>query len=60
MTLTDAVKAAGGLTPYAERFRIIHTDGTTERYRYDNIKPHEKNDPVLRPGDTIWIVGGTF
>jgi hypothetical protein len=58
MTLTDLIEAAGGFTPFAgDRIRIEHQDGTRELHHYEEIRKHRKNDPLLRPGDKIWVVG---
>jgi protein involved in polysaccharide export with SLBB domain len=58
MTLTDVIEAAGGLTPFAgSRIRISHVDGTTEVYRYGQIKKHASKDPFLRVGDRVWVQG---
>jgi hypothetical protein len=58
MTLMDLVAAAGGIMPCAgDRIGIQHTDGPMEFHSYERIRKHPKRDPVLRPGDWVWVVG---
>jgi protein involved in polysaccharide export with SLBB domain len=53
MRLKDAIEAAGGFTEFANRrVRLIHLDGTVERYRLrgDWVLT---NNPALKPGDKV-------
>lgn len=53
MRLNDAIEAAGGFTKFANRrIKVIHSDGTSQRFRLrgDWVRT---NNPALRPGDKI-------
>lgn len=53
MTLKDAIEAAGGFTDFANnRITIIHSDGTTQRFRLRGDQALT-NNPVLKQGDRI-------
>lgn len=53
MTLKDAIDAAGGFTEFANhRIKIIHQDGTTQRYRLRGDWDWT-NNPVLKQLDRI-------
>jgi protein involved in polysaccharide export with SLBB domain len=55
MRLKDAIDAAGGFTEFANhRIKIIHQDGTTQRYRLrGDWALGLTNNPVLKPLDAI-------
>jgi protein involved in polysaccharide export with SLBB domain len=58
MKLTDLIEAAGGLTDFAgHRISIVHADGARSEHRYDHIKKHGRNDPLLSAGDKVWVTG---
>jgi protein involved in polysaccharide export with SLBB domain len=60
MTLKDAIEAAGGFTDFANRrVRLVHTDGTVERYRLRGDWT-VTNNPVLKPGDKVHNPRETF
>jgi protein involved in polysaccharide export with SLBB domain len=53
MRLKDAIEAAGGFTEYATHLtRLIHLDGTVEKYRLRGKWP-VTNNPALKPGDRV-------
>ncbi len=58
LTVTDVIKAAGGLSDYADEanIQVIHSDETQDRYKYDMILKGEIKDPVLRPGDQVTVI----
>ena len=57
MRLTDAVACAGGLTDLADRnrVRLSHADGEKEQCLYDFAVKNKSDDPVLRPGDRVYV-----
>ena len=59
LTLTDLIASAGGLTPFAgSRIRVFHEGETEpEAYEYDDIVEGRSEDPLLRPGDRVWVLG---
>ena len=60
MTLTDAISFAGGLSDFARRsrIRIFRKDHSTAKdYNYDDILKHKTKDPLLMPGDRVFVSG---
>ena len=57
MRLTDAIACAGGLTDLADRnrVRLSHADGEKEQCLYDFAVKNKSDDPVLRPGDRVYV-----
>lgn len=54
MTLQDGFSVAGGFTESAgNMIRLIHWDGSTERFPRNSVGP-PTNNPVLKPGDQVW------
>ena len=60
LTLTQAIIAAGGVTPKAKEARLGRDDGhgflTVTRLKLKDIDSGKVPDPVVRPGDRIMIV----
>ena len=60
LTLTQAIIAAGGVTPKAKEARLGRDDGhgflTVTRLKLKDIESGKLPDPVVRPGDRIMIV----
>lgn len=53
MTLKDAIATAGGFTDFAmSGVRLVHWDGTIERYKGSAKRPLS-NNPMLKPGDRV-------
>jgi hypothetical protein len=59
MTVKDAIQAARGLSDIA-RIRVAHSDGTQDDYNYDMILKGEIGDPVLNPGDKVYVTYTDF
>jgi protein involved in polysaccharide export with SLBB domain len=60
MTLTDAISSAGGLTEFARRsrIRVFRKDHSIAGdYNYDDILKHKIEDPILMPGDRVFVDG---
>lgn len=59
LTLTQAIIAAGGLTPKAKEARLGRDDGkgflVVTRYKLKEIESGKVQDPVVKPGDRITI-----
>ena len=59
LTLTQALIAAGGVTPNAKEARIGRDDGNgflvVNRYKLKDIESGKVPDPVVKPGDRIVI-----
>jgi polysaccharide biosynthesis/export protein len=59
LTLTQAIIAAGGVTPKSKEARIGRDDGkgflVVTRYKLKDIDSGKVPDPVIRPGDRITI-----
>ena len=59
LTLTQAIIAAGGLTPGAKEARLGRDDGkgflVVTRYKLKDIDSGKVQDPVVKPGDRITI-----
>ena len=59
LTLTQAIIAAGGVTPQAKEARLGRDNGTgflvVTRYKLKDIESGKVQDPVVRPGDRITI-----
>jgi len=57
LRLTDAIANAGGLTVFAVRSRIQvkHADGKAEKCDYNLALKDKSDDPMLRPGDAVFI-----
>ena len=59
LTLTQAIIAAGGVTPKAKEARLGRDDGkgflAVERYKLKDIESGKVPDPVVKPGDRITI-----
>ena len=59
LTLTQAIIAAGGLTPRAKEARLGRDDGkgflVVTRYKLKEIESGKVQDPVVKPGDRITI-----
>jgi len=60
LTLTQAIIAAGGVTPKAKEARLGRDDGhgflTVTRLKLKDIDSGKVPDPMVRPGDRIMIV----
>lgn len=60
LTLTQAIIAAGGVTPKGKEARLGRDDGhgflTITRLKLKEIESGKVPDPVVRPGDRIMIV----
>ncbi|HJT66416.1 MAG TPA: tetratricopeptide repeat protein [Pyrinomonadaceae bacterium] len=60
LTLTQAIIAAGGVTPKGKEARLGRDDGhgflTVTRLKLKDIESGKVPDPVVRPGDRIMIV----
>jgi polysaccharide biosynthesis/export protein len=60
LTLTQAIIAAGGLTPKSKEARLARDDGkgflTITKYKLKDIDAGKLPDPVIQPGDRITIV----
>lgn len=60
LTLTQAIIAAGGVTPRSKEARLGRDDGkgflVVTRYKLKEIEKGKIPDPVLKPGDRITIV----
>lgn len=59
LSLTQAIIAAGGLTPKAKEARLGRDDGkgflVVTRYRLKEIESGKVQDPLVKPGDRITI-----
>ncbi|HKG48463.1 MAG TPA: tetratricopeptide repeat protein [Pyrinomonadaceae bacterium] len=59
LTLTQAIIAAGGVTPKAKEARLGRDDGkgflTVTPYKLSDIESGKVQDPVVKPGDRITI-----
>lgn len=59
LTLTQAIIAAGGLTPKAKEVRLGRDDGkgflVVTRYKLKEIESGKVQDPLVKPGDRITI-----
>ena len=59
LTLTQAIIAAGGVTPKAKEARLGRDDGkgflVVDRYKLKDIESGKVADPVVKPGDRITI-----
>ena len=59
LTLTQAIIAAGGVTPKSREARVGRDDGkgflVVTRYKLKDIESGKVPDPVIRPGDRIMI-----
>ena len=59
LTLTQAIIAAGGVTPNAKEARLGRDDGkgflVVTRYKLKEIESGKVQDPVVKPGDRITI-----
>ena len=59
LTLTQAIIAAGGVTPKSKEARVGRDDGkgflVVTRYKLKDIDSGKVPDPVVRPGDRIMI-----
>ena len=59
LTLTQAIIAAGGLTPKAKEARLGRDDGkgflVVTRYKLKEIESGKVQDPLVKPGDRITI-----
>src|SRR5215510_5165869 len=60
LTLSQAILAAGGITPRAKSARIGRDDGrgflVVTRYKLKDIDSGKIADPTLLPGDRITII----
>lgn len=60
LTLTQAIIAAGGVTPKSKEARIGRDDGkgflSVTRFKLKDIESGKVQDPVVKPGDRIMIV----
>ena len=60
LTLTQAIIAAGGLTPKSKEARLARDDGKgfliVSKYKLKDIDSGKLPDPVIQPGDRITIV----
>lgn len=60
LTLTQAIIAAGGVTPRSKEARLGRDDGkgflVVTRYKLKEIEKGKIPDPVVKPGDRITIV----
>ena len=60
LTLTQALIAAGGVTPKAKEARLGRDDGhgflTVTKFKLKEIESGKVPDPLVRPGDRITIV----
>jgi polysaccharide export outer membrane protein len=60
LTLTQAIIAAGGVTPKAKEARLGRDDGhgflTVTKLKLKDIESGKVPDPVVRPGDRIMLV----
>jgi polysaccharide export outer membrane protein len=59
LTLTQAIIAAGGVTPKAKEARLGRDDGNgflvVTRYKLKEIESGKVQDPIVKPGDRITI-----
>ena len=59
LTLTQAIIAAGGVTPKAKEARLGRDDGkgflVVTRYKLKEIESGKEQDPLVKPGDRITI-----
>ena len=59
LTLTQAIIAAGGVTPKAKEARLGRDDGkgflVVTRYKLKEIESGKAQDPLVKPGDRITI-----
>jgi polysaccharide biosynthesis/export protein len=59
LTLTQAIIAAGGVTPKAKEARLARDDGkgflAVTRYKLKEIESGKVQDPAVKPGDRITI-----
>ncbi|HJU93037.1 MAG TPA: polysaccharide biosynthesis/export family protein [Pyrinomonadaceae bacterium] len=59
LTLTQAIIAAGGITPKAKEARLGRDDGkgflVVTRYKLKEIESGKVQDPLVKPGDRITI-----
>ena len=59
LTLTQAIIAAGGVTPKAKEVRLGRDDGkgflVVTRYKLKEIESGKVQDPIVKPGDRITI-----
>ena len=59
LTLTQAIIAAGGVTPKAKEARLGRDNGegflVVTRYKLKDIESGKVQDPIVKPGDRITI-----
>lgn len=59
MHLIEGIAAGGGFTEISGvRIRVSHTDGTAERFSSHQLRQivgNRSDDPILRPGDVIFV-----
>ncbi|MFM1941414.1 MAG: hypothetical protein RI897_396 [Verrucomicrobiota bacterium] len=57
MTLMKAIQAAGDLTIWAAKGRVVinRNDGSTEEYDVDDILKDPLQDPAVYPGDSVHV-----
>jgi protein involved in polysaccharide export with SLBB domain len=57
MTLMKAIQAAGDLTIWAAKGRVVinRNDGSTEEYDVDDILKNPSQDPAVYPGDSVHV-----
>jgi hypothetical protein len=62
MALTDAIASAGGLNQYAGRnhIELLRKGKRAGIYDYDAILKRKATDPILMPGDSIFVTGASF
>jgi len=60
LTLTQAIIAAGGLTPKSKEARLARDDGkgflVVTKYKLKDIDSGKLPDPIIQPGDRVTIV----
>jgi protein involved in polysaccharide export with SLBB domain len=60
LTLTQAIIAAGGLTPKSKEARLARDDGKgfliITKYKLKDIDSAKLPDPIIQPGDRITII----
>jgi len=60
LTLTQAIIAAGGLTPKSKEARLARDDGKgfliVTKYKLKDIDSGKLPDPIIQPGDRVTIV----
>ena len=61
MTLLKAINTAGGFTEFANRRKVeLMRGGEKKPYDCEDLRAHPNKDPVVQPGDSIYVPRSIF